>query len=613
MPIAIKMQKKKIVGKLRRSQLITTFGPGSIVDMPGYSVIMASTKYWKNDSPVLHEKNLEKLLHVSGFKSPYVSETTDSKILPDIPAMRFPTYHFCPKCGRLMPFWAFGGDNDNKCSECGKHLVPSRFVAACINGHLEDFPYSWWVHRGDYSKCPYNKKRDNLEVHFTNETGGLESIVIKCRTCGATRSMAGCMSEDALRGYRCHGYSPWYYRDDPEYKDVQECKAHLRTLQRGASNVYFSIVQSALTIPPSSRRVNQVIDSVWEEKLRSKMEKNPSDDILKAIIDYEFSDSLIDTGLSTVDEILDIIKKKYAHRNDKEKYTRQNLLEDEYRVFCMGDYQRNDDTQFRSERVQVPNDFREYLEDVVLVKRLREVMALQGFRRISPEIPDIKQEKFYGYNRKGEYIPLCDPEPDWLPGIEMLGEGIFIRLKEKAVEQWESVNSEEYKTMGQRLCVSNVNCGNFSPRYVLLHTLSHLLIRQLTLECGYSGAAIKERIYSTYPDSDRKMCGILMYTSTSDSDGSLGGLARQGRPDALNNIFRGMLQNASWCSSDPVCIKSKAQGFDSLNYAACHACTLLPETSCEMRNCLLDRAAIVGELGLSGRGYFETLVRDHMV
>ena len=162
--------------------------------------------------------------------------------------------------------------------------------------------------------------------------------------------------------------------------------------------------------------------------------------------------------------------------------------------------------------------------------------------------------------------------------------------------------------MRNRLYSSNVGCDNFSPRYVLLHTLSHLLIRQLSLECGYSGASIKERIYSTYPESSVSMAGILLYTSSPDSDGSLGGLVRKGLPESFESIFRNMLQEASWCSSDPICIESTAQGYDALNYAACHACALLPETSCEMRNCLLDRAAISGTLADRARGLFGALL-----
>ena len=158
--------------------------------------------------------------------------------------------------------------------------------------------------------------------------------------------------------------------------------------------------------------------------------------------------------------------------------------------------------------------------------------------------------------------------------------------------------------MANNLGNLDIGKGMFSPRYVLLHTLAHLLIRQLTVECGYQEAALKERIYSTYPGSSKDMAGILIYTSASDSDGSLGGLVRQGEPDLLENVMRDLLQEATWCSSDPLCIESKSQGFNSLNYAACHACTLLPETSCEARNCLLDRASVVGKPDDRSIGFF---------
>ena len=130
---------------------------------------------------------------------------------------------------------------------------------------------------------------------------------------------------------------------------------------------------------------------------------------------------------------------------------------------------------------------------------------------------------------------------------------------------------------------------------------------------GVSGEAngeitIKERIYSVFPNSNVNMCGILLYTSTTDSDGSLGGLVRMGTSNNFELIFRNMLQEASWCSSDPICMQSRAQGLDSLNYAACHACTLLPETSCVMRNCLLDRTTVIGELDKNGCGFFEALL-----
>ena len=179
------------------------------------------------------------------------------------------------------------------------------------------------------------------------------------------------------------------------------------------------------------------------------------------------------------------------------------------------------------------------------------------------------------------------------------------------LEEWEENNAARYEEMYCRLGDDNIGKGMMSARYVVLHTFAHLLIRQLTLDCGYSGAALKERIYSTYPGSEKKMAGILIYTSSSDSDGSLGGLVRQGDAELLESTIRNMLQEASWCSSDPLCSDSTAQGYNSLNYAACHACTLLPETSCEARNCLLDRVSIVGKYDNRELGFLGELLEEN--
>lgn len=596
-------EKKKVVGQLRRTQLVTTFGSGSIVDMPDYSVIIAASNYWKDASPILHEPNLEKLLKVSHFKQPYVSENAAEDYTPDIPAFRFPIMHFCPDCGRLMPYWGFGGEAGNKCIKCNKNIVPSRFIAACINGHLEDFPYRWWVHNGDFTECDADDREDKLEISFSDETGGLDSIVVTCTICGKSRSMAGSLGKDALRGYRCRGKRPWIGMK-AVHNDPVPCAAPLRGLQRGASNVYFSQTASALTIPPWSSRLSQEIELKWDN-LSSVLDSKPSDESLKLVIQGLFHE-LLQLGSYTIDDILLEIHKRQQDENG-EDYTKQDLYEDEYQVFCLGNYEQPDDFQFRIESAEVPEILSDYIEDVIMVKRLREVLALRGFRRISPEKPENGDDRFLGYHLDGDCVPLSGTPLNWYPGIEMLGEGIFIRIKEDALSAWEKNNEAYYAPMKERLETSNVECENFSPRYVLLHTLSHLLIRQLSVECGYSGSSIKERIYSTYQNSSRKMAGILLYTSSSDSDGSLGGLVRNALPETFEKIFRNLLQEASWCSSDPICIESKAQGYDSLNYAACHACTLLPETSCEMRNCLLDRGAVVGSILDRSRGFFGDL------
>ena len=596
-------EKKKVVGQLRRTQLVTTFGSGAIVDMPDYSVIIAATNYWKDASPVIHEPNLEKLLKVSHFKQPFVSDNTEENYNPDIPAFRFPIMHFCPGCGQLMPYWGFGSESGTKCSNCNKGIVPSRFIAACINGHLEDFPYRWWVHKGDFSECQMDDRGDRLRISFSDETGGLESIVVTCTKCGKSRSMAGSMGRDALKGYQCRGKRPWIGMK-ATHNDPIPCTAPLRGLQRGASNVYFSQTASALTIPPLSSRLQQEIGNQWDG-LSSVLDANPEETTLKTVIKGMFY-QLLQSGHYSIEDIVREIRKRHDEDTDEE-YTKQELFEDEYQVFCLGNYEQPDDYQFRIQSTDVPEVLTPFIEDVIMVKRLREVLALRGFRRISPEKPENGDERFYGYHLEEDCVPLSETPLNWYPGIEMLGEGIFIKLREDVLTAWEAANEDYYEPMKKRLEASNLECENFSPRYVLLHTLSHLLIRQLSVECGYSGASIKERIYSTYPDSNLKMSGILLYTSSSDSDGSLGGLVRNALPETFERIFRNLLQEASWCSSDPICIESKAQGYDSLNYAACHACTLLPETSCEMRNCLLDRGAVVGSILDRTRGFFGSL------
>ena len=165
--------------------------------------------------------------------------------------------------------------------------------------------------------------------------------------------------------------------------------------------------------------------------------------------------------------------------------------------------------------------------------------------------------------------------------------------------------------MMQNVKENNFRCPNASPRYVLLHTLSHLLIRALAVNCGYQAASMKERIYATYSSKGRAMSGILIYTTAADTEGSLGGLVSQAEPEYLEAHLDALLDEASWCSSDPLCLSSSgknAQGLFGLNYAACPQCTLLPETSCTMRNSLLDRGALIGRGQDSSSGFFSSVM-----
>ena len=602
-----KKAKMESIGRLRKNQMITTFGPGGIVEMPEYTVIMAATDYWSNWSPIIYEPTLKRLLGVKYFKEPYASESDLPKGNPDVPAFRFPRMHFCPKCEKLDDFKAFGDPKNKKCIDCNSDLVPSRFIAACVNGHLEDFPYEWWVHYGSPYKCDEPDNHHKLKMIFKNDTGGLASIVIKCTKCGKERSMEGCMSKDALTGYKCFGRRPWI-GSRVEYNDSEECTAVLRALQRGASNAYFGMTKSALTIPPWSSKIQCILDEKWED-IQTAYDNKMDEEFRFKLISILFK-KYIEDGLYTVDDIIKEIDRRINCEDDENEYTDQMMYEDEYKALCAGYSPEDEETpeQFEAEETDISDSLEDFFDEVVLVKRLREVIAFKGFRRILPVAPSEEERASEGANNN-EFMPPWNKRQEWLPATEMRGEGIFIKLNERRVTEWEKQNADRYLEMKERMKI-DVSEGMYSPRYVLLHTLSHLLIRQLTMDCGYQEAAIKERIYSTFPESKQAMCGILIYTSASDSDGSLGGLVRQGESDLLEDTVRNALQEASWCSSDPLCIDSKSQGFYSLNYAACHACVLLPETSCVARNCLLDRVAVVGKMSDRSLGYFGELMEE---
>ncbi|SMF33583.1 DUF1998 domain-containing protein [Paenibacillus barengoltzii] len=593
---------KRVVGNARQTQLITTFGCGSIVDLPNDSVIIAGTDYWThytNEKYIVHEANLEKLLKVDYFLKPKDEEQRENPYIKsrDVPVFRFPETMICTKCGKIDNYRNMKFNNIFKCRNCGgKQLIPSRFVVACENGHLDDFPYAWWVHRGDFSKCSEPEK--HLFMIFSKDTGGLDSIVIECRNCHGTnpsqplrRNMQGSFSENALAGWNggnCSRRRPWL-RD----QDTRPCDKRMRTTQRGASNLYFANHSSALSIPPWSSQIQEELNK-RDSFLRMLRGINPDDQaMLNNLLMFLPSQGIHEVCNCSIEDVKEQIMIWLRNQNNEREINEHILLEDEYRAFLEGN---RDDPLFSIRKGEVPDFLANHIDTIVLAHKLREVVALTGFNRIKP---NDGKDKFDNRN-------IRKNPSNWLPGIEMFGEGIFIKLNEQKLADWEVKYQKRFDIINRHSRNSLIQTDKLSPRYILLHSLSHLLIRQLVFQCGYSSSSIKEKIYSTYVSDDNPlpMAGILIYTTTPDSEGSLGGLVNEGRSERFKNTVKNMLEAASWCSSDPLCIHSNGQGLDSLNLAACHSCGLLPETSCEIRNSYLDRAAVIGTLDHREIGYF---------
>lgn len=587
-----KKKEKKEVGRMRRGQFITTFGCGAIVDMPRESVIMAGTDYWTNCEECqdrLWEKNLQGLLGVDYFVSPpgSVNDAGSPSTKHGLPSFRFPNWMYCPECKRLAHVRKFSFTGNPRCDKCKVNLVPSRFVVACEDGHLDDFPYEWWVHYG--GSCKGKSKKPELFIEMSEKSSGLDSIIIKCKSCGNERTMSGSYGAEALKGLKCSRRRPWLNDYDPAV-----CEKTMRTLQRGATNLHFCVNISALSIPPWSKRVYMKLQKNW---IKLKPFLNDHGFFIRMVTGWGLPQRC---GCSA-EEIFELAVRMRNNVDTGAKNWR-TIIEDEYRAFLTGSSNEND--EFKTREVEVPGIVKGYVDRVVLALRLREILALCGFKRIKAE---------YDVDDNRSFNMLSRDFKNWLPGVELKGEGIFIKLDENRLADWEVREDvvERYKYMNSTDNSAMIKGPGFSPRYILLHTLAHLLIRQLILQCGYASAAIKERIYCTFTgidNSHKEMEGILLYTATNDSEGSLGGLVREGRTELLDDTFRKVLEVASWCSADPLCIQSRGQGINALNLAACHSCTLLPETSCERRNCYLDRAALIGTLDNREMGFFSPLL-----
>lgn len=241
------------------------------------------------------------------------------------------------------------------------------------------------------------------------------------------------------------------------------------------------------------------------------------------------------------------------------------------------------------------------VETLTRVSRLREVRVLKGFTRIRPPQESLDVE----------LSPLSISPKEWLPAIEIRGEGIFFSFKSNSLGKWSSqasvisrckVLENEYVEDFKRRYPGVVDPPKLSPRKLLLHSISHVVMRQLTLECGYSSASLRERLY--VDDEDNGMNGILIYTGTADSDGTLGGLQARATERLFQNTLEGAIKSSNWCSSDPICIEGSMSPREMHSGASCHSCMLVSETSCEFFNKFLDRALLIGTPEDSSIGYF---------
>ncbi|MER5621969.1 DUF1998 domain-containing protein [Streptosporangium sp. NPDC002544] len=596
---------KKPLGAVRRAQTITTYGVGSMIAVEDQSYIVSGIDSWRVwPSDVIYEPRLEGWLSVDRFQLPPADEPSSGN---GIKVRLFPETYSCASCKKLQYFKSFGSpEGQSQCGDCNKPLTPSRFVIACENGHLDDFPYFEWLHKKSEQK---GEDKHELTLESTGQTASLRSVLIKC-SCGVRpASLEGAFGRNAMKelGIKCRGRRPWLGRDANE----PGCSAIPRTLQRGASAAWFGISRSALSIPPWSETLQQRINSRYSEWSQALDDEVPE----KALLNMIARSDVVEDGGFTPEEVLAAVLrrrelKSSALSDSKEQpmlESANKLRNQEYAHLYDGTGSVGREEHFECVQALADGTSLPYgLKRSMLVKRLREVRALESFTRV--ELPDPAG----GDKRRSA---MAKKTMDWLPAIEVSGEGVFLAIDDDLLRTWEQRSGprqrahtiwtnhtallrERAKRAGGMRPPSDIT-SPVTARYVLLHTLAHVLINEWSLDCGYPAASLRERLYV-----DDEMAGILIYTATSDSAGSLGGVVAQGEHRKLHETLEGALARTEWCSQDPPCMESEASGLDSLNLAACYACVLLPETSCETNNVFLDRAMLIGTPEDPSTGFF---------
>jgi hypothetical protein len=642
--------------QIRLGQIIAPFGPGSIyTDRRGVPHVVCGLDHWfkrwdetqgmldcKDRAEFeITEPRLSGLLHVDRFCKPPdfrpVARDTDAppNALLYVPAQRFPRWHYHSETGKLDRFNLWTRKIENP--EGGGRLRPVRFVAVCAAGHLCEFPWKEWIG----CQCETN---DSLVLR---DRGGSEltSVTVQCENCKRIDSLAGSTSKPAKpgdgqtqetsafqrKGISCPGDRPWLGEG--------ACEAGCGEVLIGAlinqSNLYFPKTISAIYLPDLNPMEKSVVHlrneinqdrrlgtarTVWrmpdrpfaveiiQKSLELRQIKSDPKEVEQALESlFDFAGRLPQAQMAQIPAPKDPESEILVFRRAE-----FNILRSE-----LDDPDRSPD--LRIIPATVPDELSPWFDRVRLVERLRETRVFFGFDRLESSknplagMPDQSMVQLFRH-------PPEDREGRWLPAVKVYGEGIYLELKEAQIAKWQTDHASWIEKRLDDGFVARLGsifqtipplaAANraWASRYLLVHTLAHILINQLVFECGYSTASLRERLYIS-ADPAAPMAGFLVYTAAGDSEGTLGGLVRLGHPERLGQVLERALSRAAWCSADPVCSEHLGgQGSVLANLAACHACVLLPETSCETINQGLDRSMVVGTPDYRDLGFLASLV-----
>ena len=606
-------------GQLRRSQVITTWGPGALIDLPKDSAIVGGLESWPDPGQleeIVELRLAAKLRAMTDGPPPALyappAASSDPRVqTAGIGAWRFPEWFVVQEAPRRRD----DGDSprtrtrsrrlahrtalDERGRFDGRPVVATRFVRACPKGHVADIDWYRFVH-GEDDPC-----RNQLWLDERGTSGDLSDLVVRCG-CGRRRGMHEAKEIENRTLGACTGARPWLGLHAAEH-----CELPARLLIRTASNAWFPQVVRVLSLPEEGAEVDRAVAALWDDL---QIVDGPE------ALAFIRRKQAVAEGLAPFDDaaILAAIERRQA--GGPGGVGDRPVKQVELDVLLAAPEGLGGDaaahTDFHAQRLpdgawrRTARSVAGGVAAVVQLHRLREVAALAGFTRFEAVAPDIDGE----YASDVERADLAR-DPAWFPAVENRGEGVFLQLDAGAVARWlrqggvqariDALGAGHERWSGRRRPRNRQTRPRPFPggAYVLLHTLSHLLIQSLAVRCGYPAASIRERVYV---DGEAQRFGLLLYTASADAEGTLGGLVQEAR--AVEDHLEAALRSAALCSSDPVCAgHAPERSLEErwLHGAACHGCALIAETSCEMRNDYLDRALVVPVIGVPDAAFFD--------
>ena len=594
---------------IRLSHLLRHCSVGAIVRGPGALMTVMDTRHWTDRNgkdagrPLRYVDRVRAALGIAQeLREPPIAKEGAHRQVDGvcIPARKFPSWGRCPHCGLLhfLPSLKEKGSYP-RCRESDSEKCPSRprleqvtDVLVHEDGYMDDVPWHFLAHSQaripTQSQCRSDRHRHYLKL--TRDKAASSKLWLSCGRCKAKTRFDPFELKRTIK----------FMRSQPWLNDSVELKNPPEIMKVNQTQIHSPITRNALVIPPESRiRKGTVVDRLYtSSEKRRLMESCKTPLQWKSTVRRIASEFRCDTG--AVKTAWKQIQDGYPLYGKALNLTPGQLREDEYKALVAVIPDVTDDEDFvtrhhTADWQRLSENFSEKslewhipraISRLIAVIRLKEIMVFEGFNRV-------------GTGERAVVRPDITGESEWLPAIELFGEGLFITFDQAMLEEWENLPEivaradfvqKRYEAVPQ---IIDHELFEISPRFLLLHTFAHLLIRQLESDGGYPAASLKERIYCG--KGDLQMAGILIYVAVPDIVGSLGGIMELAEPRRFLALTAAAIARSKWCSFDPVCSEHEGQGLHLLNRAACHACLLVPEPSCDYKNTLLDRVFLKGD------------------